>query len=160
MIEIPPEILDRRDAFCRRRSVEVSDAGFAWGLDAFVWITNVDTVVKVHRYSDRYRREFAAYQRFQQLRVGRLRGFHIPDLLQYDDHLEILELSFVRPPYILDFVEAHLDRRPETFDLERIETESRRQFGQDWPDVRRLLEAMMQIGIYYDDVHNQNIRLR
>lgn len=57
-------------------------------------------------------------------------------------------------------LKVHLSNRPESYDLDRIETAYRGQFGRDWPEVRRLLEALMQIGIYYDDVHNKNIRLR
>lgn len=80
--------------------------------------------------------------------------------MNYDEELHILELSIVSPPYILDFVEVSLGKEPGNFDLERIETQQSKQFGNDWPDVKRLLEALMQVGIYYDDVHNRNIRLR
>ena len=64
--------------------------------------------------------------------------------------MRILELSFVSPPYILDFVEVGIGKMPGNFDLDRIEAQQSKQFGKDWPDVRRLLEALMQIGIYYD----------
>lgn len=60
----------------------------------------------------------------------------------------------------LDFVEVGLGKMPGNFDLDRIEAQQSKQFGKDWPDVRRLLEALMQIGIYYDDVHDKNIRVR
>ncbi len=130
------------------------------GLEAVVWPTLEGSMLKVHRQCHTFEPELAAYQRLLERQTSRLRGFEIPQLLDYDSELHILELSFVSPPYILDFVCTGIGSCPETFDLERIESESRRQFGKDWTDVRRLLEALMQIGIYYDDVHNKNIRLR
>lgn len=69
-------------------------------------------------------------------------------------------LSFVFPPYILDFGAASVSPRPSDFDLDRVEAEFSRQHGADWPDIRRLLEALMQLGIYYSDAHDQNIRPR
>lgn len=71
-----------------------------------------------------------------------------------------MELSFVRPSYILDFGAAGVSPQPPDFDLDRIEAEFQRQFGREWPEVRRLLEALMQIGIFYSDAHDKNIRLR
>ena len=32
--------------------------------------------------------------------------------------------------------------------------------GGGWPEVRRQLEALIQIGIYYSDLHDKNFRLR
>jgi len=104
-------------------------------------------MLKVHRHRHTFAPELAAYQRLGDRNVTRLQGFEFPQLLDHDSELHILELSFVSPPYILDFVEVHLRNRPESYDLDRIETESRGQFGRDWPEVRRLLEALMQIGI-------------
>ena len=160
MIEIPNEILDRRNDYCERRQIRVIDEDGAWGLDAFVWRSAVGTILKVHRYEDRFRREMAAYDRLTERGLKRLQGFRIPELTQYDEELLVLELSFVRPPYILDFTEVGLDQRPPDFQLDDPdwEAEKRRVFGRRWADVRRLLEGLMQYGIYYCDVHNQNIR--
>jgi hypothetical protein len=90
----------------------------------------------------------------------RLKGLEFPQLMDYAEELHVPELSIVSPPYILDFCEVGLGKRPPNFDLDRIEAQQSKQFGKVWPDVKRLLEALMQIGIYYDDVHNKNIRLR
>ena len=51
------------------------------------------------------------------------RGFEFPQIVDYDEELHILELSIVSPPYILDFVEVGLGKRPPNFDLDRIETQ-------------------------------------
>lgn len=160
MFEVPFELLERRDAYCSSHAVVIQFEQPDWGLDAYLWRTNVETIVKVHRYEERFQTELAAYNRLAERRVVRLKGFEFPQLVDYDQELHILELSIVSPPYILDFVEVGLGKRPSNFDLDRIEAQQSKQFGKDWPDVKRLLEALMQIGIYYDDVHNKNIRLR
>lgn len=116
-------------------------------------------MLKVHRSTHTFVPELAAYERLAKHRVTRLQGFDVPQLLDYDSALHILELSFVSPPYILDFVCTGIGTSPAEFDLERIEADASRQFGTDWPEVRRLLEALMQIGLFYGDVHNRNIRL-
>lgn len=160
MVDIPFEIIERRSAYCSRHNVVIQFDEPDWGLDAFLWRTTVETVVKVHRYHERFQKELATYRRLAERKIVRLKGFEFPQLVNYDEELHILELSIVSPPYILDFVEVSLGKEPGNFDLERIETQQSKQFGNDWPDVKRLLEALMQVGIYYDDVHNRNIRLR
>lgn len=160
MFEVPFELLERRNGYCSSHSVVIQIDEPDWGLDAYLWRTNVETVVKVHRYHDRFEKELAAYHRLAERKITRLKGFEFPQLVDYDEQMRILELSIVSPPYILDFVEVGLGKKPSNFDLDRIEAQQSKQFGKDWPDVRRLLEALMQIGIYYDDVHNKNIRLR
>lgn len=74
----------------------------------------------------------------------------------------VLEIGYVKPPYILDFAACTLDTPPAGFDPDDAEWtgEQSRKFGRDWPDVRRLLDALRQYGIYYTDVHTQNIRVR
>jgi hypothetical protein len=91
-----------------------------------------------------------------------LQGFRIPKLLDFDDALLVLELSYIRPPYILDFGASALDEPPPGFDPYDPHwiAEQSRKFGRDWPDVQRLLDALRQYGIYYTDVHAQNIRVR
>ncbi|MEX0716932.1 MAG: hypothetical protein WD066_10105 [Planctomycetaceae bacterium] len=42
--------------------------------------------------------------------IYRLRGFAIPVLLDYDEKFGVLELSYVSPPFLLDFAEATLDQ--------------------------------------------------
>jgi hypothetical protein len=71
----------------------------------------------------------------------------------------VLELSFVKPPYVLDFGRALLDAVPAGFDPEDREwtTEKRRLYGVRWPEVVRLLDALRHLGIYYMDVHRRNI---
>ena len=85
-------------------------------------------------------------ERLQTRQVERVQGFYVPLLLDYDESLQVLELSFVRPPYILDFAEATLDRPPRGFDPQNPDwiAERLRKYGNRWPDVARLLDALRQ----------------
>ena len=124
MTEIPAFILEARDEFCQRNSCEIDPMGeFWWGLDAYLWQLDNYQIMKVHRYEERFRRELEAYQRLLERGMVRLKGFRFPQLIHYDEELRILELSFVSPPYILDFVEVGLGKRPPNFDLDCIEAQ-------------------------------------
>jgi hypothetical protein len=110
MFEIPFEILGRRNASCSSNNVVIQFDEPDWGLDAYLWRTTTETVVKAHRYQERFQKELAAYQRLAERKLVRLKGFEFPQLVDDDEQLHILELSIVSPPYIyiLDFVEVEL----------------------------------------------------
>lgn len=158
--EIPDDLLRRRELYCIRYEKTVASEKPGVGLEAIVWPTTEDNVLKVHRRPLTFTRELQVYQRLDTTNTRRLKGFAIPQLLYYDAELLVVELSFVFPPYILDFGAASVSPRPADFDLDRVEAEFARQHGADWPDIRRLLEALMQLGIYYSDAHDQYIRPR
>lgn len=161
MNEIPDDVLARRDAFCDARSRRVVDLR-GWGVDGYVWQTDEDSVVKVCRRQSAYTHERDVYFRLRQRQLYQLQGFRLPRLLDFDDRLLTLELTYIRPPYLLDFGAAALDQCPPGFDPYDPHwiAEQSRKFDRDWPDVQRLLDALRQYGIYYTDVHTQNIRVR
>ena len=64
MTNIPAEVRDRRDAYCRQRSTATEDL-LGWGLDGFIWQTTDDNVLKVFRHSLEFGRELAVYQRLK-----------------------------------------------------------------------------------------------
>ena len=110
-----------------------------------------------------YRRELAVYERLDERTLQRVRGFNIPALIESDDQNFVLVIGHVDPPYIIDFGAAGLDERPADFQLESEDwnAEKQRVYGPvDWPEIRRLLESLMQHGIFYTDVHQGNIRVR
>lgn len=126
-----------------------------------MWQTTQDSILKVFRQEKPFLRELAVYQRLQERKIERLRGFHVPVLLHYDENQRVLELSYVRPPFVLDFAEATLDRPSLDFETEAPEwiAEKQRLYGDRWPDVALLLDALRQIGVHYSDVHEGNIRV-
>jgi hypothetical protein len=93
--------------------------------------------LKFFRFKDAYRREKHAYQRLEAFGVSRILDFNVPQLLRFDDELQVLEMTIVKRPFILDFAGAYLDRRPE-FSAEvwaQWEAEKREQFEAHWPKV-------------------------
>ncbi len=117
------------------------------------------TAVKAHRDVEPFRRERDAYQRLKDARISDLIGFHVPQLLHFDDGLQVIEMSIVARPFVLDFAGAWLDRRPE-FPEEHWtewEAEKRGQFEERWPKVQELLEALEGLGIHMVDVSPTNI---
>jgi hypothetical protein len=68
--------------------------------------------------------------------------------------------SIVKRPFLLDFAQAELDRPFPELDDPAWLNEKSRLFGADWPDVRRLLNALRQYVISFRDVHKGNISLR
>ncbi len=87
-------------------------------------------------------------------------GHNVPTLVDWDDQLLVIEMTIVRPPFLLDFASAYLDTPPD-FPPEVMEewrAEKAEQFGANWVRVEALLdEARARYGIYMLDVHPGNI---
>ncbi|HEV3024844.1 MAG TPA: hypothetical protein VGX76_20350 [Pirellulales bacterium] len=132
-----------------------------FGVHGQVWATNRRSAVKAHAPdAPHYARERDIYLRLQERSVTEVRGFHVPQLLGFDDDLWVLEISIVRPPFVLDFAGAYLDQRPDFSDETWAEWESdkKEQFGAKWPQVRLVLAALERYGIYMSDVTPNNVR--
>jgi hypothetical protein len=117
------------------------------------------TAVKAHREEDPYRRELSAYARLRQIGVTEILGFNVPQLIDADDALRVIEMSIVARPFVLDFAGAYMDAPP-TFSDEiwaEWEAEKRDQFGFHWPEVRAVLAALEEKDIYMVDVSPSNI---
>ena len=161
MEQVPLELGDRQRQYCLAKGHHVQQI-IGYGIDGYVWRTDQDSVLKVHRYRLGFEVELAVYQRLTKLGLWRLQGFTIPKLLDYAADLYVLELTFVAPPFILDFAAVRLDGPPLGFDPEDHSwiAEKKRMFGSDWPDVQRLLNGLLQYGVYFPDVHLGNVRVR
>jgi hypothetical protein len=157
---IPIEINQRLRAYCADAGLEDQELR-GYGVDGYVWQTTQDTILKVFRSESPFQHELAVYRRLQANGVKRLQGFRIPQLLNYREDLLTLELSYVRPPFALDFAGATLGSPPPGFDFESVQwtQEKRAIYGAKWPEVSRLLDALRHLGIYYPDVHPGNIRV-
>lgn len=80
-----------------------------------------------------YARERDIYLRLFQLSVTVVCGFHVPQLVDFDNQLRVLEIGIVQPPFALDFAGAYLDETPD-FSPEvwaEWEEQKREQFGKD-----------------------------
>jgi len=117
------------------------------------------TAIKAHKDSEAYVREREVYQRLGEAGLTEIRGFHVPELIRYDDQLRIIEMTIVTPPFVLDFAGARLDVPPD-FSEEiwaEWEAEKREQFGSRWPEARAALGALEELDIYVLDVSPRNI---
>jgi hypothetical protein len=112
MVDLPSTQRAREYAL-RKRIVLDFDHPLGAGIDGEVWRSNRNTGVKVVQRQHNYHLELESYQRLGAAGVRELRGFSVPELVDFDDELLVVEMTIVSPPFILDFGKVHFDRRPE-----------------------------------------------
>jgi hypothetical protein len=91
--------------------------------------------------------------------VNQIQSLNVPQLVDWDDELLIIEMTIVTKPFLLDFAGATLDRRIE-FSAEiwhEWEEAKREQFGDHWPFVQKVISELESLGIYLHDVSSSNI---
>ena len=150
-------------AYAAERQLQIAEP-LGSGKDGIVLVgksqmTPASVAIKGHRFEELYVREKGVYRRLQEQRIYSILGFNVPELLNIDDRLLILEITIVKRPFVLDFAGAHLDARPE-FPAEvwaDWEAEKREQFEGRWPMVEKVLDAFEEMGIYLLDVSPGNI---
>ena len=130
------------------------------GNDGAVWESNQQTAIKALERRDSYFRKRDAYLRLQDQTIVDIQGFAVPLLVDFDDTKQIVEMTVVFPPCILDFAKAYVDSPPDfseevlwdwyegTADL----------FDGDWDTVQSLLAELRRVGIFYFDAKPGNIR--
>jgi hypothetical protein len=125
-------------------------------------MTDRHTAVKVSFHSTNHVRERDCYERLLEENVASVNGFNIPQLVNYDDKLLVVEMTIVAPPYLLDFGKASLDRKPDyardPLIMEDWNNDQAELWEDDWPTVRKLVYALQRYGIYYYDLNKNNIR--
>ena len=115
--------------------------------------------VKAHKHAEAYTRERDIYQRLYQAEVSEILGFHVPKLIGFNDELQIIEMTIVGPPFVLDFAGARLDIPPDFSEevWDEWEKEKIEEFGGRWPEVKAVLRALEDLEIYVLDVSPRNI---
>ena len=150
-------------AYAAERQLKIAGT-LGSGKDGVVVVGNCQSApakvaLKAHRFAELYLREKAVYHRLKAKRINSVLGFNVPEFLGFDDRLRILEMTIVRRPFVLDFAGAHLDARPRF--PEEVwadwEAEKREQFEGRWGEVRRVLDAFEELGVYLLDVSPGNI---
>jgi hypothetical protein len=132
------------------------------GTDGEVWRSTRPSAIKVVLNEKNYRDELESYQRLKAAGIHELCGFAIPRLFGWNDALRVIELSIVKPPYLLDFGKVYFDGPPtDIYDktqLKAAEAEARSHFGTNWPLVSKLLHALQEeVGTWYVDPKPANI---
>jgi hypothetical protein len=161
MVEIPSEILWRRDEYCRIHLVAIETARpRGWGVDAYIWQTTADTILKVHYNQREFRQELAVYQRLAETSTDRLQGFEIPSYFIMTKTCSCWNSRMSgRPSFSTSREQGWTRSQPGLIPALPAGTPRSRLYGERWPEVVRLLDALRHLGIHYTDVHSGNICL-
>ncbi|MCG8585440.1 MAG: hypothetical protein MI757_12080 [Pirellulales bacterium] len=112
MDEPEDDLNSRIRRFADSRTIKLeSQLGF--GQDGIVYSTDDRTAVKFYEYERSYTVERDVYLRLRAESVQRIGQFKVPEILQWDDELWVVQMTFVSPPFVLDFAKCHLDRPPD-----------------------------------------------
>jgi hypothetical protein len=164
---LPDDLVQRAQDYCTAHNRTLgNELGF--GVHGTVFVTksqpeNAPTAsvsaVKVHRREPDYCRERDVYLRLMAHGVEMIRGFHVPQLMRYDDDLWIIEMTVVTRPFVLDFAGAFLDKAPDFSEevLADWRAEKMEQFGRRWIEVEAILRDLLRYGVLLVDVSPNNV---
>lgn len=142
-----------------RRLVVTDRLGFGW--DGIVYATSKPSVVKALKHEELYRRELAVYRHLTDRGVIKVDSFAIPRLIDSDDDALVIEMTFVNPPFVLDFTAAGIGRHVTNWseaELANIRSEAAEKFGDRWPEVVRLVGRFeRELDLFLADLHPGNI---
>ncbi len=115
--------------------------------------------MNLFRSVKRYERERDCYLRLREEAVESVRGFAVPAYLNHSNEWLAIEMTIVRPPYLLDFAGALLD---EPFDFheetwEAWQMDRMEKFEERWPEVKKVMRELECHGIFLSDLHPGNI---
>jgi hypothetical protein len=131
-----------------------------WGVGGAVFLSPSGNAVKIHRQRENFSREIAAYSRLLLFRVDSVQGFSIPRLVKIDLNLQVIEMSFVTRPWLLDFGNSRIDRPPD-FSADVLTewwAELEHRFGDRFAVVQSVYYEMVnRFGIYCLDLKPGNI---
>ena len=106
-----------------------------------------------------YFQERDAYLRLREYDVSLIRGCNVPQMIAFDDTLEVVEMTFVTRPFVLDFAKATLDRGFD-FSEEMIadwHAMKAEEFGGRWGEVQAILRELETMGVFMNDASARNI---
>jgi hypothetical protein len=157
---IDQQLVQRAHQYAERCAIVLSQAPLGFGDDGAVWTTSRHTVLKAFQRHSNYAHELECYQRLADAGIRKIREFEIPQLLNHDDSLWVIEIGFVNPPFILDFGKAYLaDPRFPKHVIEEWNERMQFWWGDEVKRVRLALFALRQYGIWYYDAKPGNVAL-
>ena len=138
----------------------VTRLGF--GFDGEIFLTNLNTAVKFFKEREKFSRERAAYEILSKCGVTCVLAHEVPQLRRADGELMAIEMTLVRPPFLLDFASAHPESEVPDFPEEVwAEWQERKleEFGDRWAQVELVLGEFQRLtGLVLLDVNPGNIR--
>lgn len=160
------DLLPDAQAYALLRGLEITGP-LGDGVDGNVWKVRgkrrrITWALKIFKDPEKYRRERDCYLRLAEQGISECAGFNIPVLSYHDDNYLAVEMSIVDRPFILDFAGAFLDVPPDFSEQVLAETHQlwEERYGDDFPVVQKALRTLERLGIYYLDVHRDNVALR
>lgn len=155
-------VIQNAIAYASRRQLHLAER-LGFGIHGIIYVaegksTGGKTAVKAHRETEPFLRELSVYHRLQDAQVSEILGFNVPQLIQADDVLRVIEMTVVIRPFVLDFAGAYLDAPPEFSDeiWDEWEIQKREQFRERWPKVRSILAALEDLDVHMIDVSPSN----
>jgi hypothetical protein len=152
--------------FAEQKQLELR-ARLGFGIHGVVYLAKNNlnrnySAVKAHSDHAPWLRERLVYERLHSVSVRQILGFNVPQLISIDPQLQIIEMTVVKRPFVLDFAGAYLDVFPDFSDevWDEWEVEKHEQFGNDWPLVQQVIAAFERLDIHLIDVTPRNISLR
>jgi len=131
------------------------------GTDGWVFESYRPSAVKILERKVNYNVELNCYQRFAQNRLNSIRGFRVPQLIDFNDQLQVVEMTIVTKPFLIDFAKSHLDHDDPQFSAEQMaywNEEGVEIFGAArWKEAKVVVAALKRFGIYYYDVKPGNL---
>jgi hypothetical protein len=134
------------------------------GKDGEVFQTTRLSAVKFLHDVSYYNREIRAYRILQELGISQISGHNVPTVLGDDDTIWAIEMTIVKPPFIVDFVSAHTDEEIEHLgftDDVQAEREAfwEERFGDRWSKVANIRDEFHRFtGLTLLDLSHNNIR--
>ncbi len=160
-----PGPIGKGKEYCQRRQSELkADQTLGFGVHGTVFACArhgfpARTAVKVHDRSEPYYRERDAYLRLRDRHIESIQGHNVPQLIDYDDELWVVEMTIVVRPFVLGFGMAYLDH-PRAFEAELLvqwRREKEEQFEENWPKAASILAELRRYGIHVADVNPGDI---
>lgn len=112
MTQHPDELEDRAVRFAAQRQSRIEHR-LGYGKDGSIFSTDRATAIKIHQRRTSFVRELECYQAIAECGVRDVLGHRVPQLVAWDEDLLAIEMTIVKPPFLLDFGDAYLDRAPE-----------------------------------------------
>jgi hypothetical protein len=158
------ESIEKASRYTAARGLQLRES-LGFGIHGTVFVVESEsaggnTALKIFADPEAYARERAVYHRLDELKVVTVRGLKVPKMLRWDDDLLAIEMTVVKPPFILDFASAHLDFSPRFSEevWEEWRRKNEKQFGARWAAVELILAQLEGLGIYMLDPSPHNIR--
>ncbi|MFT3784983.1 MAG: hypothetical protein QM770_02295 [Tepidisphaeraceae bacterium] len=161
-MRLPFDLVKRLVAVCVRRQASVVEM-LGGGKDGDVFRTDAGTAVKLFASEEVYRRERDVYFRIRDNKVTVIAGFAVPQFISNHDDVWALEMTIVRPPFVLDFASAWLDDAPEYSEdvMQHWFDEIHEKFEARASVVFDLIDRFRdEHGIHLLDIHPGNIKSR